>query len=100
MGLTSKEIAVDCPTCGHEWSRHSKALGRCTVRSTDASGNYDDDCGCTEQPKEVAPAINYVSQTAYPECTESCSVCGAITILRAVQEAVWDTGTAPQWWLR
>lgn len=44
--VTAAELR-NCPSCGHEWARHG-GLGHCAVRSLDASGNYDGDCGCTE----------------------------------------------------
>lgn len=48
----------DCPKCGHAWSRHSLILGHCTVRTVDASGNFDG-CDCdakqsvASQPGEI-----------------------------------------------
>lgn len=53
LSLRHTDRATDlqsmCPDCGHPWNRHNGGL--CRVRGVDASGNYDDDCGCTKEPK-------------------------------------------------
>ena len=44
------QTQADCPKCGHEWSRHSDFLRRCTASlGLDAAGDSEE-CDCEERP--------------------------------------------------
>lgn len=73
-GVSQVEL---CSLCGHSRDCHNDGFDGCTA-VVDANDTRQCICGRFRPKPSAEQSVHYVSDRSYPECTESCPVCGAV----------------------